>query len=192
MVPIAEAADALGLELLEQPLADRPLHGLVVGLFVLEQPGQIERLEFLDAERRKFRGRRRKHLHRAELQRLDFFLVLEQLRVRVDLDLDLAVGVLLGEFLEFERALALRRVVGDDVAEFDDDRPLGHGGARSDENGGSNPRQNQLAHELSSQLARKPAFFGFPVFSSGSKPLSEQLDLSRIGEAWRQARMMVV
>ena len=122
VVPIGETGDALRLELLEQPLADRALHGLGVGRFILEQPRQVERLELLDAERCEFRGRGRQHLHRAELQRLDLFLVLVERRVRIDFDLDLAVGVFLGELLELQRALALRRVVGDDVAEFDDDR----------------------------------------------------------------------
>ena len=64
--------------------------------------------------------RRRQHLHRAELQRLELFLVLVERRVRIDLDLDLAVGVFLGQFLELLGALALRRVRRHDVAELDD------------------------------------------------------------------------
>ena len=127
VVPVGEAADAFRLELLEQPLADFALHRLGIGRVVLEQPRQVERLEFLGAERGELRGRRRQHLHRAELQGFDLFLVLEQVRVRIDFDLHLAVGVFLGKFLELQRALALRRVVGDDVAEFDDDRVLRRG-----------------------------------------------------------------
>jgi hypothetical protein len=49
------------------------------------------------------------------------------------------------------------------MAEFDDDRALRHGGGWNDEDGGRNARENQLAHELSSQLTQKPVsswFFG--------------------------------
>ena len=127
VIPVREPADALGFQFLEQPLADRAFHRLGVGVYVLEQPWQIERLELLDAERREFRGRGRQHLHRAELQRLDLFLVLVKRGVRVNFDSHLAVGVFLGKFLEFQCAFSLRRVVGDDMAEFDDDRALGEG-----------------------------------------------------------------
>src|SRR6185312_12013847 len=78
----------------------------------------VEHLELADAERSEFGVGRRQHLHAAELERLELFLVLVQRRVRVDLDLDLAAGVLLGEFLELLRRLALRRLGGDDVAEL--------------------------------------------------------------------------
>ena len=135
------------LELLEQPLADGALHGFGVGRFILEQPRQIERLEFLGAERREFGGRGRQHLHRAELQRLNLFLVLVERRVGIDLNLHLAVGVFLGELLELERTFSLRRVIGHDVTEFDDDRALGRGGRRSHQNGGCSRRKNQLTHE---------------------------------------------
>ena len=66
---------------------------------------QIEHLEFLDADRAELGVRRRQHLHRAELQRLELFLVLVELRVRIDFDLHLAVGVLLGQFLELFGAM---------------------------------------------------------------------------------------
>ena len=62
--------------------------------------GQIEHLELLDADRAELGVRRRQHLHRAELQRLQLFLVLVERRVRIDFDLDLAVGVLLRQLLE--------------------------------------------------------------------------------------------
>src|SRR5262249_6218016 len=58
------------------------------------------------------------------LKRLDLLLVLVELGVRIDLDPHFAAGIFLDKFLEPERALALRRVVGDDVAELDDDRLL--------------------------------------------------------------------
>ena len=41
------------------PIADRPFHRVGVNLAVLEQPGQIERLEFLGAERSELSRRRR-------------------------------------------------------------------------------------------------------------------------------------
>jgi hypothetical protein len=66
---------------------------------------QIEHLEFARAERAEFGERGREHLHRAKLQRLELFLVLVELRVRIDLDLHLAAGVFLGQFLEFLGAL---------------------------------------------------------------------------------------
>ena len=102
---------------------------------------QVEHLELLDAERAELGERRRQHLHRAELQRLELLVVLVELRVRIDLNLDLAVGVLLGQLLELQRALALRRVGRHHVAELDDDRALRerrrgerqrHGGAQYD------------------------------------------------------------
>ena len=85
---------------------------------------QVEHLELFDAERAELGERRRQHLHRAELERLQLLVVLVELRVRIDLNLDLAVGVLLGQFLEFQRAFALRRVGRHHVAELDDDRAL--------------------------------------------------------------------
>src|SRR3954468_16044741 len=99
-----------------------------MGSVVRERERQVHRLEFLRAEGREFRRRGAKHLYGAELQRLDLFLVLVERRVRIDFDFGLAVGVLLGELLESQRALALRRVVRDDVAVLDDDwglRPAG-------------------------------------------------------------------
>jgi len=48
--------------------------------------------------------RRRQHLHGAELQRFQFFLVLKQLAVGINLHLDLAVGVFAGEFLNLSAA----------------------------------------------------------------------------------------
>ena len=81
------------------------------------------------------------------MQRLDLFLVLVERRVGIDLDLDLAVGVFLGELLKFERAFSLRRVIGYDVTEFDDDLALGRGGRWNHQNGGRNRRKNKIAHE---------------------------------------------
>jgi hypothetical protein len=73
------------------------------------------------------------------------------------------------------------------MAEFDDDRALRQGSAWNSENGRRHACQNKLAHEFSSQIAPKPIVFGFSVFSSVSKPLFEQLDLSRIGKVQVQA-----
>jgi hypothetical protein len=100
-----------------------PTGPLLIRVFVVvrEQERQIERLELLGAQRREFRGRGREHLHRAELQCLDLFLVLVELGVRIDLHFDLVAGVLLGKLLEFLGALALRGVGRGDVAELDDD-----------------------------------------------------------------------
>jgi hypothetical protein len=63
-------------------------------------------------------------LHRAKLQRLHLFAVLEERAVRVELDFDASLGPLFGEFLEILGSLALGRVDGDDMAELDDDRLL--------------------------------------------------------------------
>ena len=64
----------------------------------------------------------------------------------IDLDLDAALGALLGELLEVLGALALGRVDGDDVAELDDDRLLGHGdaGRRQHRRRGGDHNKTQL------------------------------------------------
>ena len=103
------------------PLPIGPLGHLMQLVVVVEDVGQVEDLELLDAERSELGQRRGQHLHRAELQRLHLLLVLVQGAVRVDLDLDPAVGALLGEFLEVLGSLALGGVGGDHVAELDDD-----------------------------------------------------------------------
>jgi hypothetical protein len=107
----------------------------------VEQVRKVEDLEFLDAERRELRERRRQHLHRAELQRLDLFLVLVERRVRIDLDLDLALRQLGGALGEELRAVALRGVGGDDVAELDDDRRLRVDARRGDRERGRGERR---------------------------------------------------
>jgi hypothetical protein len=91
---------------------------------VVEDVGQVEGLELLDAQRAELGQRRGQHLHGAELQRLHLFLVLVQRAVGVDLDLDLALGQLLGLLGEELRRLALGRIGGHHVAELDDDRGL--------------------------------------------------------------------
>ena len=101
-----------------------PLRHLVQLRRVVEDERQVEHLELLDAERAELGERRREHLHCAELQRLHLFLVLVQGRIGVDLDLDLALGELGGALGEELGGLALGGVVGDDVAELDDDRRL--------------------------------------------------------------------
>ena len=114
----------LASSLAEQLLADRTLRDLVQFGVVVEDERQVEDLEFLHAQRAELGERGREHLHRAELQRLHLLLVLVQRRVGVDLDLDLALGELAGALGEELARLALGRVVGDDVAELDDDRRL--------------------------------------------------------------------
>jgi hypothetical protein len=91
---------------------------------VVEDEWQVEDLELPDAERAELGERRREHVHRAELQRLELLLVLVEGRVRVNLDLDAALGQLGGALGEEVGRLALGRLVGDDVAELDDDRRL--------------------------------------------------------------------
>jgi hypothetical protein len=68
-------------------------------------------------------------LHRAELQRLQFLFVLVERGVGIDLHLHLVAGVLLGEIFKHYGGLALGGVWRHHVAELDDDRRLGHGGA---------------------------------------------------------------
>jgi hypothetical protein len=131
VVPEGQALDAAALELGEQLPADRPCGHAVQLVVVVEDEGQVEDLELLGAQRAELGQRRRQHLHRAELQRLHLFLVLVERAVGVDLDLDLAAGQLggaLGE--ELGKGLALGRVVGDNMAELDDQRLLGSRGKR--------------------------------------------------------------
>ena len=90
----------------------------------VEQVGQVEGLELLDADRTELGQRGREQLHGAELHGLELLLVLVQRRVGVDLDLDLALGEFAGALGEELGGLALGRVVGDDMAELEDDRAL--------------------------------------------------------------------
>ena len=124
VVPIGEADDALRLQQAHQLLAERSIGDLAQRRLVRKDERQIEHLELLDADRSEFRVGWRQHLHRAELQRFELFLVLVELRVRIDFDLHLAVGVFLGQLLEFLCGQALRRVGRHHVAELDDDRSL--------------------------------------------------------------------
>ena len=124
VVPVGQALDALGLQLPEQLGAERALGDGAEGVGVLEQVGQVEDLELLDAQRPELGKRRRQHLHRTQLQRLQLFLVLVELAVGVQLHLHLAAGALLGQLLEALRALALGRVGRHHMAELDDDGRL--------------------------------------------------------------------
>ena len=58
------------------------------------------------------------------MQSFHFLAVLEQRAIRIDLDAHASLRAFLGELLEIFGALTLRRVDGDDVTEFDDDRLL--------------------------------------------------------------------
>src|SRR6266702_4498358 len=121
VVPVREALDALGLELVEQLLADGSLRDLVQLLVAVEDEREVEELELLHAQRGELGERGREHLDRAELQRLQLLLVLVELAVRIDLDPDPALGGLLRELLEAERGLALRRLGRHHVTELDHD-----------------------------------------------------------------------
>jgi hypothetical protein len=118
IVPVGETGHALGIEQPQQTLAKRAGGDFTQRCLARKNIGQIEHLEFLDAHRAELGIRRSQHLHRAELQRLELFLVLVERRVMVDVDFDLTVGVFLAEFLELLRSLALGRVGRDNVAEF--------------------------------------------------------------------------
>ena len=149
VVPIGQAGDPLLVEQAEELLAERAVGHLPQRREVRENVREIENLEFLDADRAELGERRRQHLHRTELQRLEFFLVLVELRVRINLDLHLAVGVFRREFGEFLRSQSLRRVRRDNVAEFDDDRLLR--GSRHDEakRRDCSPQKHDLTHSSS-------------------------------------------
>src|SRR5690606_14234223 len=101
----------------------RTLLEAVDGRDVVEQEGQVEQLDLLRIAV-ELRQRRRDELHVAEQHRLHLLGVAEQLRTREHLHLDLARQKLLGHLLELQRALPLRRRLGDHVAELDDHRPL--------------------------------------------------------------------
>lgn len=102
-------------------LALRALLEAIHRLDVVEQERQVEDLQFLGVLL-ELGQRRRDDLHVAQEQGLHFLAIAEQRRVRVDLHPDLARQAFLHQFLEQQRALALGRVLGDDVGELDDDR----------------------------------------------------------------------
>jgi hypothetical protein len=83
---------------------------LCSSVVVVEDVGQVEEFEFLDAQRTELGQRRGEHLHGAELQCFHFFLVLVQRRVGVHLDLDLALGQFAGAFGKELGGQALGRV----------------------------------------------------------------------------------
>ena len=76
VVPIGKTDHALGIEQREQALAERAFSDFAQSGFIRENIRQIEHLESLTPDRAELRVRRRQHLHRAELQRLELFLVL--------------------------------------------------------------------------------------------------------------------
>ncbi len=91
-------------------------------LVVVKDKGQVKHFKFLHTQRTELGQRGSQHLHGAQLKRLHLFLVLVELAVRIDFHFDLALGALLGDFLEVVGGLAFRGVLGNDVAELDDDR----------------------------------------------------------------------
>ena len=122
VVPIGKTGHPFWLEQLEKFGAEGTVSYFAQRLEFRQDVRQIEYLKLPDPDRPELGVRRRQHLHRTELQRFEFFLVLVELRVRIDFNLDLAVGVLLGQFLEFQGSLAFGCIWRDDVAELDDDR----------------------------------------------------------------------
>ena len=75
------------------------------------------------------------------MQRFDFLFVLVERRVRVDFDFDFAVGVFLGKLFELQCAFTLWRIIGDDMAELDDDWALSLHRGGDHQNDGSNARE---------------------------------------------------
>jgi hypothetical protein len=130
VVPESQATDALGFQLGEELLTDRAGGNLVQIVVTIKDVGQVEHFEVLDAQRAELGQRRREHLDSTELQRFHFFLVLVQRRVGINLDLDLATGQLASLLGKIIGRLALGRVIGDNVAELDDDGLLGKGRQR--------------------------------------------------------------
>ena len=120
--PVGETDDALRLEQLEQPLADRAFDDVFERTLVGEHVGQVEYLELAHAQGPEFRHRGREHLHRAQLERFELLAVLVELAIGINLDLHPALGLRFGELLEADRALVLGSLIGDDVAELDDNR----------------------------------------------------------------------
>ena len=120
-VPISETPNALGFQNAEQPLPDRPVHHTSQRRPVFKQKRQIKDFEFAYAQRTEFGQGRCQHLHRAHLQRLQFFLVFIECAVGIDIHPHLASGVALGKLLEMLDGLALGRAHGGHVAELDDD-----------------------------------------------------------------------
>ncbi len=129
VVPVAEPDQPAVGHRRQQRLARRARLEAVDGIDVVEQERQVEDLDLLRVAV-ELRQRRRDQLHVAQQQRLELLGVAEQLRAREHLHLHLAGQLLLGQLLELERALALRRVLRHDVAELDHDRLLGRSGQR--------------------------------------------------------------
>src|ERR1019366_4982103 len=181
VVPIGETGHALWLEQLEQFGAKRPVGDFAQGCEVRKDVGKIEHLELPDADRAELGVRRRQHLNRAELERLQFFLVLVERRIRIDLDLDLAAGIFLREFLELFGGGTFRRVGGDDVAELDDDRRLRRRGSYQSQCRDRRRSQDQFTHVSSRVIIAERASGAFPMFySSGTnteKPAEMPLPL---------------
>ena len=165
VVPVGDRQHALGFELLVEVGHHRARHHLARPRIVAHQEGEIEDVEFPHPERAELGDRRRKELHRAELQRFKLLLVLVERGVRIDLNLDLAVGVFLGEILKYHRRLALRRVGRHHVAELYDDRLLGEGRAGEHEarcREGDRRKKKLVAHVSS-------GFIGLLAISPGDQ-----------------------
>jgi hypothetical protein len=125
VVPVARPVMPFGSSFFSRPRPIWPFgHRIQRGLG-RENIRQVEGLEFLHAERAELGQRRRQHLHRAQLQGFQLFLVLVQLAVRVDFHLDPPARQLFGQHLEAFGGLPFRRVGRDHVAELDDDGGLG-------------------------------------------------------------------
>jgi len=175
--PVSEALDALGFQAREQLLADLAAGHLHELRFGLEDVGQVEDLELPGAQRSELGQRRGEHLHRTELQCFQFFLVLVELAVRINLYLDAPLGGLLGQLLEAQGRLALGRVRCHDMAELDDDgclrerRRHGPGEQREGGSSQSSPAGVKVRHGLSPVLflgRRRPQTFCSAAVRHGS------------------------
>ena len=89
-------------------------------LNVLEQERQVENWELLGVLAELRKGRRGQ-LHVAEQHGLKHGVIVKELRIGEDLHLDLAGQSLLNECLELVGGLPLGGVLGNHVAELDDD-----------------------------------------------------------------------
>ena len=91
-------------------------------IIVVENEGQIEDFEILDAQRAELGQRGCEHLDGAELQGLHFFLVFVELAVGVNLYLDLTLRQFLGALLEKFSGQPFGSINSNNMAELDRNR----------------------------------------------------------------------
>eukprot|EP01137_Pigoraptor_chileana_P034607 Opistho-2@27407 len=145
VVPVGQAEQVHIGHRGQQGLAGRALLEAVDGGQIVEHEGQVEDLQRL-GEAVELGERRRDQLHVAQQQGLQFLVVAEQRRARIDLDHHLAGQPAFHQLLELERALALGRGLGHHVTELDDDG-FGAGGAPQHKGYGRRGGCEKLPHE---------------------------------------------